>query len=210
MAAYSQDTPRITSDGSGGAIITWRDYRKGNNYDYDIYAQRIDSAGKLLWTADGVAICTTAYHQNSPRITSDGSGGAIITWQDSRSENIDIYAQRIDSTGQPLWTANGVALCTATYSQLFPQLTSDGSGGAIITWQDDRSGNTDIYAQRIDGTGKPLWTVNGAAVCTAAYNQNSPQLTSDGSGGAIITWADVRSGNWDIYAQRITKDGQIK
>lgn len=32
----------------------------------------------------------------------------------------------------------------------------DGNGGAIITWQDQRSGNIDIYAQKIKGvSGSP-------------------------------------------------------
>ncbi len=33
------------SDGSGGAIIAWQDYRSDDNYD--IYAQRVDASGAL-------------------------------------------------------------------------------------------------------------------------------------------------------------------
>jgi len=29
-------------------------------------------------------------------------------------------------------------------------ISSDGSEGAIITWEDERNGNPDIYAQKID------------------------------------------------------------
>ena len=43
---YEYD-PRLTSDGQGGAIITWVDYR--NSPDDHIYAQRVDSYGNLLW-----------------------------------------------------------------------------------------------------------------------------------------------------------------
>ena len=38
-----------------------------------------------------------------------------------------------------------------------PQLVSDGGGGAIIMWMDWRSGNADIYAQRVNGGGTVLW-----------------------------------------------------
>ena len=54
-----------------------------------------DSHADVWWTADGVAISTAANTQNSPQITSDSAGGAIITWHDFRSGNADIYAQRI-------------------------------------------------------------------------------------------------------------------
>ena len=54
----------------------------------------------------------------------------------------------------------GVALCTATGNQLWPThtstITSDSTGGAIVTWEDNRSGNSDIYAQRISADGTPL------------------------------------------------------
>jgi hypothetical protein len=206
-AANNQLLPQITSDGSGGAIITWYDYRSGN---YDIYAQRITANGEPLWTANGVAICTADNSQLYPQITTDGSGGAVITWQDYRSDNYDIYARRIDSTGKPLWTANGVGICTVpTYYQQNPQITSDGSGGAVITWEDYRSGNQDIYARRITANGEPLWTANGVAICTEASHQDNPQITTDGSGGAVITWVDPRSGNLDIYARRINSTGGL-
>jgi|GEM_PF-1433347 len=210
-AAYSQESLRLVSDGSGGAIITWQDNRSGN---WDIYAQRIDSSGAVQWTDNGVAICTAAYSQESPRLVSDGSGGTIITWQDTRSGNWDIYAQRIDSSGALQWTENGVAICIAKHFQRVPQLISVGSGGAIITWSDERKGNwnSDIYAQRINSNGAVQWTENGVAICTAGGGQRSPQLISDGSGGAIITWSDERKGNWnsDIYAQRINTDGIVQ
>jgi hypothetical protein len=44
--AYSGQTkPAIVSDGAGGAIVVWRDYRSGSSPD--IYAQRITSEGCL-------------------------------------------------------------------------------------------------------------------------------------------------------------------
>jgi len=48
------------------------------------------------------------------------------------------------------------------------------------------------------------------AVCTAANTQFSPTIASDGAGGAIVTWADFRSGtDWDIYTQRVERFGQL-
>lgn len=117
------------------------------------------------------------------QIISDGSAGAIITWYDYRSgSNYDIYAQRVDSAGVVQWTVDGVAICTNPGNQEWPQIISDGSAGAIITWHDDRSGNWDIYAQRVDSVGAVQWTADGVAICTAPGDQYSPQMISDGSG----------------------------
>src|SRR6267143_1841310 len=210
-AANNQTYPAITSDGSGGAIITWQDLRSGTSID--IYAQRINASGAVQRTGDGVPISQAASNQSYSVITSDGSGGAIIAWQDSRSgTSYDIYAQRINASGVVQWTADGVPISIASNDQLYPAIASDGSGGAIITWQDGRSGTSyDIYAQRINASGAVQWTGDGATISLAANGQYNPLITSDGSGGAIITWYDNRSGTSDdIYAQRINASGAVQ
>src|SRR4029453_11016407 len=53
----------------------------------------------------------------------------------------------------PNWPADGRAICTASDWQWFPAITEDGAGGAIISWEDSRSGQSNIYAQRVTGTG---------------------------------------------------------
>jgi len=206
----NQDSPTLTSDGSGGAIITWHDYRNGT--DYDIYAQRVTSAGSVEWTTNGVAVCTATKYKYGPMIVSDGYEGAIITWFDSRNgTDYDIYAQRINSSGTVQWTTNGVPIDTTTGNQDYPTLTSDGSGGAIITWYDHRSGTSyDIYAQHVNSAGVVQWTTNGVAICTSSGDQISPMIESDGAGGAIIVWADSRSVDENIYAQRISSSGVVE
>ncbi len=197
---------QICSDGQGGAIITWSDERMGSSED-DIYAQRILSNGTVLWTADGVPICTKSGPQYQPQLCSDGQGGAIITWYDDGGSDADIYAQRIKSNGIPDWTANGTTVCTASDDQDLPQICSDGQGGAIITWQDNRSGSDEIYAQRIKSNGDPVWNIDGVEICGYNYIYE-PQLCSDGQGGAIITWKDKRT-PYEIFAQRIRSNGTI-
>ena len=203
-ASGNQWDPALVGDGSGGAIITWEDYRGGTA---DIYSQRVDYSGIPQWTANGIAICTAPDPQEDPAIVSDGSGGAIIIWEDYRSGSADIYSQQVNQSGVPQWAANGVAVCTASNDQDYPAIASDGSGGAFIAWEDERSGiGEDIYAQRVNQSGVPQWTANGVAICTAIDNKWYPDISSDSSGGAIITWEDYRSGG-DIYAQRLNPVG---
>lgn len=206
-AANTQSEPQIISDDAGGTIITWYDYRSGSNGD--VYAQRIDASGTAQWTPDGVAACTATGTQTEQQITADGAGGAIISWIDLRNGKYDIYAQRIDANGTAVWTADGVAICTTTGMKSAPQITSDGAGGAIITWQDYYSGNWDIYAQRVNADSVVQWTADGVAICAATGHQYAPHLTPDGAGGAVITWHDQRVSPFDIYAQRIDDEGTV-
>lgn len=206
-AASAQFTPKLASDGSGGAIIAWYDQRSASSFD--IYAQRINSAGVVQWTANGVPVCTATGDQTNPRILSDGAGGAIVSWEDQRGgAGLDIYAQRLSGSGVTSWTANGVAICTASGQQYAIGCIPDGAGGAILTWNDERSAASDIYAQRILSGGTVSWAANGVSVCTATGIQYHAAIAPDASGGAIITWTDQRSGsNTDIRAQRISAAG---
>ena len=209
-AANIQSMPEPVSDGSGGAIITWED-KRGGTY-YDIYAQRINAYGAVQWAPNGVAVCTEVQHQRDPELVSDGSGGAVITWEDNRAvSDYHIYAQKINANnGSPLWLVNGVAICTATDEQRDPKIVSDGSGGAIVTWEDKRGADYDIYAQRIDTGGIVKWLSNGEAISTAVFDQLYPQLIAGSSGDAILTWQDSRGGTFsDIYAQRIDTNGNV-
>ena len=158
-----------------------------------LYCAVTAGSAVAAWSSDPTvnnAISTAVDRQYAQTIISDGSGGAIITWQDQRGgAGSDIYAQRIDASGVVQWTVDGVAISTATDNQMSPTMISDGSGGAIITWQDDRSGtNWDIYAQRINAGGAVQWEANGVAISTAANDQAPPTIIGDGSGGAIVTW----------------------
>lgn len=158
---------------------------------------------------NGVAICTAAQYQDTPMLTSDGAGGAIITWEDYRSNVEDhVYAQRIDNQGSTLWTTNGVAICNNA-EQNSPVIVSDGSGGAIITWNDARTIYYNIYAQRINSQGSTLWTTNGVPICTnTTQNQEFPIIVSDSSGGAIIAWKQTISFlNNGVYVQRVNSLG---
>lgn len=209
---FNQLAPQIISDGAGGAIVTWEDYRSGNHYD--IYAQRALVSGRVdpLWPANGRLLSTTGSGTgNRPQIAPDGAGGAIVTWDDPA----DIYAQRVLATGDvdPAWPPNGRALCTAGSVQTRPGIVSDGVGGAIVTWQDRRSGtNDDVYALRVLASGAvdPTWPANGRALCTIAGDQQKPAIATDGAGGAIVTWEDYRSGtSADIYARRVLASGIV-
>jgi hypothetical protein len=192
----------IVNDGTGGTVIVWQDNRSGN---YDIYAQRISANGTAQWTADGVAICTATGAQSSPAIVNDNTDGTIIVWQDERNGTARIYAQRINAAGTVQWEPNGVAICTAGGAQSSPVVEWDDAGGATIIWQDERSGNADIYAQRISYTGAVLWTPDGVPICTAIGAQSSPAI-----GWTVVTWIDERDGNADIYAQRISANGMLQ
>ncbi|MBI5709777.1 MAG: hypothetical protein HZC42_05630 [Candidatus Eisenbacteria bacterium] len=199
--------PRVVAGGSGSAIVAWQDNRSGGA---DTYAQRLDAAGAPQWTADGVAVCTATGTQAAPLMVPDGAGGAVLAWGDFRSAIADGYAQRINSSGVPQWTADGIVWCRHPASLTLNGMVSDGAGGAIVVWYDDRVPLvTRVYARRIDALGDTLWDGNGVALAGTSGWQDAPVIVPDGAGGALVGWADDRTGSYSEYMQRLTSLGAV-
>ncbi|NOT32745.1 MAG: hypothetical protein HOP12_01105 [Candidatus Eisenbacteria bacterium] len=123
-----------------------------------------------------------------------------------------VLSSRLAAAAWPTDPTVNVALCTAGGNQLNSRMTTDGAGGAIVTWVDNRvAGNSNIYAHHVrsDGTLDPAWPAKGLTVCLASGAQTFPAIASDGAGGAIAVWRDARGVSGDVYAQRVHGDGQI-
>ena len=204
-AANEQTSVKMVTDGGTGAILVWADKRNGSTTD--LYAQKINENGLSQWAANGVPVTTAAGNQSGHALLPDGSGGIFAVWQDYRNgfSNIDVYAQRLNASGAQLWITNGVPVSSAANNQLSPGAVISGTK-LFVGWEDSRTGTSDVYAQALDFNGSPQWTGDGVAVCSAAGSQSGCRVVEDGSGGAIVTWGDNRTG-WDIYAQRMNAGG---
>ncbi len=217
VGLVEQSSPEIVEAeilGVNGAVIVWAEKGGVNQY---IYAQAIKDTGSLPWSPTGVEVSSgTSTFQGCPKIIRSDSNNVIVTWEDQRNVSKDIYAQQIiisSGTVNPSWTVNGNPVTEATNHQERPEIVSDGSGGAIITWTDwrDTATRPDIYAQRIDSNGARLWTpLDGVPICTKDEAQSNPVITEDllngATVGAIIVWEDMRSGDFDIYAEKVARD----
>jgi hypothetical protein len=203
----TQTNPKIDPDYlTGGVIVSWTDKRNG--IDYDIYAQRIDFNGNLLWGDAGKPICVQSGNQSAIEIYSNALvEGVIFAWKDNRSGSYDIYANRVDMNGNSLWQNNGMIICGDTGDQLNPNVTGDGFGGVAIVWQDASLGGFDVKAQRIYKEGFIYYQMNGVVISDATNIQTSPKSVSDGFGNGIFAWEDSRSGSPDIYCAKLNWGG---
>jgi hypothetical protein len=148
--------------------------------------------------------------QESPALATDGSGGIIVAWQDSRFGSYDIYAQGLNAAGTRRWDPAGVPICTASGNQVLQVACEDASGGAYIAWRDIRGFDGDVYIQRVNNAGTTLFNLNGNAVCDTLGQQNDIRILPDQQGGAFVLWRDNRSGpTADLYAQRVGPTGTM-
>ncbi|TKJ39020.1 hypothetical protein CEE37_11385 [candidate division LCP-89 bacterium B3_LCP] len=202
----------VDTDGAGGALVGWMDNINPQNTLNNIFIQHVTMDAIVAWDPEGVAVCDTTGHQNSPKLCPDDADGAYIVWEDEREgSDGDLYFHHVLSNGTMAFPEpQGKPLITLAQNQIEPRIVADGSGNAIIIWLDTRNDplQNDIYAQKVDANGTLLWDAEGMPVCTesgAQENQRQARANADGTGGAVCSWENATT--TDIFAQRLDSEG---
>ena len=192
--------PPIAMHGSGSFVVCWQDERYGGNA---VYAQRFSPSGVALGTNFRVSDDTgVAFHVHQD-IAMDASGNFVISWRDTRNGDYDIYAQRFSSGGVAVDTNFRVNDDTGAADQSHQDIAMDDSGNFVITWQDNRNNDWDIYAQRYDRYGFPIGDNHMVPdpLYASSNTQESPTVCANTS-HLYFAWEDGRrQAEADIYAK---------
>lgn len=189
----NQVLAQVLSDGAGGAFFLFTDMRNGTE---DVYLQRLAATGSVAggWPSTGLRVAAVSGRKLEPQIVGDGSGGVIAVWADFRSGNADIYAQRVLGNGTLAggsWPANGLQLTSTGNTERRPELCTDGSGGALIAWENSFSlTDTDIFGAHVTNAGSILFD---QSLDFANTDARQISLTSDTVGGFFVTYQDSSS-----------------
>ncbi|WP_010662674.1 choice-of-anchor U domain-containing protein [Marinilabilia salmonicolor] len=160
--AVSSTNPAIS-----GNRVVWSE--KGEIYIYDINTPQIDPHPLLVWAGT----------EKSLAIHGDVLVGSHTAWTEPRTWNVFMYDF---TTGQ------------------LTLLTDDDNGdqenpdvyGDYVVWQDQRSGDWDIYMYHIP-TGTETQLTDDPA------DQTEPAVY-----GKRVVWQDTRNGDYDIYMHHMT------
>lgn len=204
---YYQVGPVIAGDDKGGPIVAWTDRRNGHD---EICAQRLDDKGGRAWAADGVMAGAVELASSEFQLRHDGQGGAFIGWLDHSTGFFEPFAQCIDDLGAVRWGSGGLSVSSGVGSASAPRLVTVAKGVALLAWVSGEDSRFWLRAQKLAYDGTPAWDLGGVKV--AGWMEQIVLLkgtTSDGDGGALLTFHDDRDGDDDIFAVRVHADGSL-
>lgn len=134
------------------------------------------------------------------RVSSDGRGGAILWWNDSRG----IFIQRISSAGEAVWGIGGLPV-DSTFPPGFPWISGDSQGGAFVSWFRRTADGGMVSAQHFDSLGIAQWTM---PMDLPVFDYPlAASVEPDGQGGAWMVGARSTispTGGIDIVVQHIS------
>ncbi len=183
----------------GSNVLFDRSFDGGRTWGPDIRVNDIPgSAPRGPWTQPVL-----------PSMVVATNGTIYIAWEDSRAGNIDVMASH-SADGGTTWSP-AVRLNddgTAAH-QWMPDLAIDPFGTVHAAWEDDRTGNHNIfYANSTDGgvTWGPNVRVTDAET-PVTYTRPGDYLAirSAPDGTVCVVWTDGRGGDLDIYFARLER-----
>ena len=202
-----QYSPSIAVDSLNNFYIAWTDERDG---DKNIYLQKFDTDGNSVWTNElKVNTDGGSSNQYSPSIAIDGSDNIYITWTDTRNIHMDIYAQKMSTTGVISWADDVRVNIDITNSNQYNSqiIINPINNVPFVTWQSDISGDKDIYVSSFGVYTNEQNLANIDIVVTGQkkigelpiiYKYNKIH-TSNGSGDIILNNIE-----WDSYSFEAT------
>ena len=144
--------------------------------------------------------------QLNSAVTALSDGGFVVVWM---SLGHGVYAQRYDSTGDPVEQEFRVNTTTNTVQDL-PAVVGLANGGYVITWQGHSTllqQSDEVFARLYDPSGNAV----GSEFLVNSYVQNlqdQSSVTALASGGFVVTWTSQQgaTGN-DVFAKIYGADG---
>ncbi len=143
----------------------------------------------------------------------DDDGAKFLVWSDNSGNSSQIMAQKLDSHGRKLWGPDGVGVhpTSSNFNQVEPTAASDGNGGLVVCWTDERvsSHNVSLYSMRLNELGQEMWPagLRGNLVCNALGDHSNSSMVPDNQGGFYVVFEDDRNGNPGVYSQYINGNG---
>ncbi len=140
----------LVSDGAGGAVAL---VEGTIGTTYSMLASHVQSNGVLdpAWGEAGIELRPGLTAPVPSSIATDGAGGVFVAWADPVGPSYHVYVHHALAAGiaDPAYPVGGRPVCIANGTQPAVAVVTDGAGGALMAWQDSRSGNFDLYAQNV-------------------------------------------------------------
>ena len=201
-----QDYALSIPDGAGGAVFAWYDGFVGK---LNVLRFTMFGANSSGWPLQGATVATHPGIGIGSRvqILPDGAGGARMVWTGTRDGADALFFQHVRGDGTFEFTPEKA--CTVLTSPYLQGLSDDLAGGVFAVWWELRDGPPKLYAQHwlANGAIAPGWDPRGNRVALGTGYQQDADVQSDGEGGVFVVFGDLRAGDANLYAQRLTSAG---
>jgi len=103
-------------------------------------------------------------------------------------------------------TSTDLILSDLIGDSAYSKTIAEEDGDIHIVWHDDRSGNYEIYYNKIIEE-RYVVALNDSQITYHSGDSMYPTMAIDKLGNIHLTWQDYRDGNWEIYYKKLDNSG---
>ncbi len=197
--------------GSSDVYVFWNEMDIDQN-NRGIYGQKLSSTGTRLWPTTGKVFIEISPLNVYPVAARNSPTDVVLFYEEYfDAVNSQIKAMRVDGNGDYVWSPSFKTLCSVNSQKIHTVVNDFANNQWISAWEDDRSGNTDIYAQNIQlngdlgpydpqiGTIEGTVTLNGGTGDVTQVEVTAGSITVNPDATGFYTM-DVESGTMDVTA----------
>ncbi|MBI5435012.1 MAG: hypothetical protein HZA52_19415 [Planctomycetes bacterium] len=210
-------SPQCAELSDGSLAVVWG--RSPSGVDGTVRIQRLDANGVAQYAANGLAISGAAGEDPGfPQVVAAESGKYIVTWLrdiGTFASPRHMRAQKFDAAGNAQWGVVPVSvLDNASLSIAYwPDVQSDGAGGAVFGWHVSAGSDFDSYVQKLSSSGTEAFAHNGLKIASAASTlELYPSVAHLAASGDLIVAFERRNtaqSLWGINVQRVSAAGAL-
>ncbi|MDY0152621.1 MAG: T9SS type A sorting domain-containing protein [Candidatus Cloacimonas sp.] len=120
--------------------------------------QKFNANGQRLWGETGVQVAQITYRSMKTYCVPTSTGGVFIVFSQSDTNN-SISGYQLDSSGNSIWPADGLALFSQTSYYTLRNVLSDGAGGLLLNIYKEVSGSgVQSHLLRLSAAGTVIGT----------------------------------------------------
>jgi hypothetical protein len=199
-ADYRQYFPRLVQTGQD-FVVTWNDRRRDNSH-VDVYAQKFNLNGDMLWAGNGRVIAAGPANQLvypnqfSAGVVTDANGGALIAWNDSSGSSYwQAFASRAASNATVAWGSPGEQIQSPDTAMPFLANPTTGANQLRDDWGIVADSENGMFIPLAAGLGRvnsegrlrTNWFYDSSDTISA-NRVFVPTVSSTGKDGVVVVW----------------------
>ncbi len=197
------------NDGNDGFYIAWHDFTLSGT-QASAWIQHVDSNGQVQFETNGLLLSTRInFNQFYPSVAKpENDENVYVYWREVNGEQNQwgIYGQKVSPEGNRIWGDEGKIIYVVGGEAYYPYLADAVDEDVVILYE---NGSDQLKAARIDSNGSFVWEPSDVAVSDNTSAKVHLSASAFDGNQWVFAWEDSRSGNDDIYAQNLNKNGSI-
>jgi hypothetical protein len=175
-----------------------------------LYGQKLTSTGTRLWPTTGKIFIEISSTNVYPLAARNSPADVVLFYEEyTDAVNGHLKAMRIDGNGGYIWSPSIKTICNVTSEKVHTVTNDFANNQWILSWEDNRNSDRDIYAQNIqlDGSLGPaqIGTITGTVTLSGGAGDVTQVLVTAGDvtvnpNTEAYYIMEITAGTWDVSA----------